>query len=154
MELSVGRFKCRLEIALLAIVLFWILLGSTLCSCCRVDLRRWLFSSLEGFATSAGPSFSSVNKPGYYQPPSSWSMPTLTYTPGAAPSSGVGAIFGRPQQPIPLPEGESDMFATTQFKPECCPNAYSTSTGCACMTVEQYNFLQNRGGNNVPYSEY
>jgi len=62
--------------------------------------------------------------------------------------------LAREPQPIPLPEGELDMFASTPFKPECCPNTYSTSIGCACMTGTQYNYLVNRGGNNVPYSEY
>ena len=53
-------------------------------------------------------------------------------------------------------EGEMLMFANTQFKPECCKNngSYSGSTGCACMTTGQYNYLVSRGGNNVPYSEY
>lgn len=138
----------------LGILLFWLLMGSVLCSCCRVDIRRWFSSVLEGFSTPLGPSFSSVHQPGYFQTPSTWAMPTLTYSPGAAPSPGVSAVWGRPQQPVPLPEGEYDLFATTQFKPECCPNAYSTSTGCACMTVDQYNYLRDRGGNNVPYSEY
>lgn len=63
-------------------------------------------------------------------------------------------IMNRPKQPIPLPEGELDMFATTQFKPECCPNSYSNSMGCACMTTNQYKYLVDRGGNNVPYSVY
>jgi hypothetical protein len=66
----------------------------------------------------------------------------------------VQAILNRAPQPIPLPEGELSMFATTPFKPECCPNSYSNSMGCACMTTGQYNYLVNRGGNNIPYSEY
>jgi len=85
---------------------------------------------------------------------SSWSRPTLTVTPGKPLSSGVQSILNRPSQPVPLPDGEMLMFANTQFKPECCPNSFSTSTGCACMTTDQYNYLILRGGNNVPYSEY
>jgi len=46
------------------------------------------------------------------------------------------------------------MFANTEFKPECCPNTYSNSSGCACMDSNSYNYLITRGGNNVPYSEY
>ena len=46
------------------------------------------------------------------------------------------------------------IFKNTPFKPECCPNTYSNSMGCACMTTKQYNYLITRGGNNVPYSEY
>ena len=86
--------------------------------------------------------------------PSTWSMPTLSYSPGTTPSAGVNSILNRPKQPIPLPKGELDMFATTPFKPECCPNAYSNSSGCACMDMNSYNYLHQRGGNNVPYSEY
>ena len=85
---------------------------------------------------------------------SSWFTPNLTYSPGKPLRKGVQDILNREKQPIPLPEGELSMFATTPFKPECCPNTYSNSTGCACMTVGQYNYLIDRGGNNVPYSEY
>ena len=83
-----------------------------------------------------------------------WPMPTLTFTPGSKPNAAVEKIWHRKKQPIPLPKGELDMFATTPFKPDCCPNTYSNSMGCACMTVDQYSYLRHRAGNNVPYSEY
>jgi hypothetical protein len=112
----------------------------------------------EGFTgannSAMGPEFGLAKTPGYIMNPSTWSMPTLTYSPGTTPDAGVKAIWDRPKQPIPLPEGELDMFATTEFKPECCPNAYSSSMGCACMTVDQYNYLRDRGSNNVPYDIY
>ena len=115
-------------------------------------------TTTEGFAnpnnTDAGPEFAGAKTPSYIMNPSTWSMPTLTYSPGTTPSAGVQAIWDRPKQQIPLPEGQLDMFATTEFKPECCPNAYSSSTGCACMTMGQYNALRTRFGNNVPYSEF
>ena len=85
---------------------------------------------------------------------SSWSAQDMTVTPGQPLSAGVKAFLARPQQPVPLPEGEMLMFANTPFKPECCPNTYSNSSGCACMTGPQYNYLQIRASNNVPYSEY
>jgi hypothetical protein len=85
---------------------------------------------------------------------SSWSAPNMTVIPGKTLSPGVKQILNRQPQPIPLPEGELSMFANTPFKPECCPNTYSNSSGCACMTTNQYNYLVTRGGNNVPYSEY
>ena len=85
---------------------------------------------------------------------SSWNAADLSIVPGRQPSAGAQSILNRPQQPVPLPEGEMLMFANTEFKPECCPNTYSISSGCACMTTEQYNYLIKRGGNNVPYSEY
>jgi hypothetical protein len=87
---------------------------------------------------------------------SAWFTPNLSYTKNTdlKKDKPIQDILNRPEQPIPLPEGELDFFATTEFKPECCPNAYSNSTGCACMDLKSYNYLVNRGGNNVPYSEY
>lgn len=93
----------------------------------------------------------------YNEPPvstTSWFTPNLTYTPGQPVSQGIQNILNRPKQPVPLPEGEMLMFKNTLFSGECCPNTYSNSMGCACMTVDQYNYLIDRGGNNVPYSEY
>jgi len=85
---------------------------------------------------------------------SSWSAQNMTVVPGQPLSEGVKKFLAREPQPVPLPEGELLLFANTPFKPECCPNTFSTSTGCACMTGPQYNYLVTRGGNNVPYSEY
>lgn len=85
---------------------------------------------------------------------SNWSAQNMTVVPGQPLSEGVKKFLAREPQPVPLPEGEMLMFANTPFKPECCPNTYSNSMGCACMTGPQYNWLITRGGNNVPYSEY
>jgi hypothetical protein len=111
----------------------------------------------EGFVganTNYGQSskYSLTNKKGVNT--SSWFSPNLTYKKGGKEGKAVQNILNRQKQPVPLPEGQLLMFANTPFKPECCPNAYSNSMGCACMTVDQYNYLIDRGGNNVPYSEY
>ena len=115
-------------------------------------------TTTEGFVgsnnMSSGPEFAAAQSSGYIMNPSKWAMPTLTYSPGTTPSAGVQAIWDRPKQQIPLPEGQLDMLANTEFKPECCPNTYSNSSGCACLDIGSYNFLRERGGNNNPYSEY
>ena len=49
----------------------------------------------------------------------------------------------------PLKNGSLVMFAKNKFKPECCPSPYSSSTGCVCMTPEQINYLNTRGGNRT-----
>lgn len=173
MEVVIGSFKCRLEICVLIILACWILFGHLLCSCCKVSLREGMeimgFSmnqkqSLadksqkisEGFSnfkqTSTGSDFAAADSNGYYTPPSTWGETSLVYTSGTAPPKGVQDILNRPRQPVP--PDQLDMFATTSFKPECCPNTYSSSTGCACMTMGQYDFLKERGGNNSPYSVY
>ena len=152
MEISIGSYKFRLEILILIVVVFWIMFGHMLCSCCNFNLFKEGF--VGGNNSASGPEFAGAKTPDWIMNPSTWSMPTLTYSPGTTPDAGVKAIWDRPKQPIPLPEGQLDMFATTPFKPECCPNTYSSSMGCACMTVPQYNALRTRFGNNVPYSEY
>jgi len=177
MEISIGAYKVRVVILLAIIVVFWVMFGHILCGCCKLNLfegivmRTGFVSKIpgqgiapgkrkttEGFTganiTSMGPEFAGTKTPDYIMNPSTWSMPTLTYSPGTTPDAGVKAIWDRPKQPIPLPEGQLSFFATTEFKPECCPNTYSTSTGCACMDLNSYNFLRERGGNNVPYSEF
>lgn len=184
MDISIGSYKFRLEIVVIIVVLAWIMFGHVLCSCSKVGIKEGLETMVgkdvvekaekvaeevtdavkdkktqkEGFVgandLAYGPQFSGSNNPGYIMPPNKWSMPTLEYTPGTNPDAGVKSIWDREPQPVPLPEGQLDMLANTPFKPECCPNAYSTGNGCACMTVDQYNYLRQRGGNNVPYSEY
>jgi hypothetical protein len=50
---------------------------------------------------------------------------------------------------IPLPEGELNFFKDTKFDPSCCPATYSNSTGCACLSKPQFNYLTMRGGNHT-----
>jgi hypothetical protein len=83
-----------------------------------------------------------------------WGSPNMTVIPGKPLPSGVKQFLSREQQPIPLPDDKMLIFETTPFKPECCPSSYSNGSGCACITSKQYNYLIERGGNNVPYSEY
>jgi len=175
MEISIGSYKIRLEIVILIVIVSWIMFGHLLCGCCKVRMFEGITNptpnekkiamanmtttpmtegSVGSNNSAYGPEFAGARTPDYIMNPSTWSMPTLTYSPGTTPGAGVQAIWDRPKQPIPLPKGELDLFATTEFKPECCPNTYSNSSGCACMTVGQYDFLKNRGTNNVPYSEY
>ena len=85
---------------------------------------------------------------------SSWVQPSLVVNSGEQISVGVRNILNRQAQTTPLPEDSMSMFANTKFKPECCPNTYSNSSGCACMTSNQVNTLKLRGNNNIPYSEY
>lgn len=213
MEISIGSYKCRLEICILIVFLFWIMFGHVLCSCCTMSMQEGLAmmkegfgekfvvaprarrayydnnNSTEGFVTAPvakkriydnnttettdttdtssttttegfvgsnnkayGPEFGSSKAPGYIMRPDTWAMPTLSYSKGTTPSAGAQAILDRNNPP--LAEDQLDFFANTPFKPECCPNAYSSSMGCACMDMKQYSTLIHRASNNVPYSEY
>ena len=147
MNLELFGFKLSLEVLILMGIIYLVMIVNTLYGCCNTE-------GFVGANTNYGESsqFSLTNDNVINT--NSWDMPNLTMTKGQPLSQGVKNVLDRPQQPIPLPEGEMLMFANTPFKPECCPNTYSNSTGCACMTTGQYNYLVTRGGNNVPYSEY
>ena len=41
-----------------------------------------------------------------------------------------------------------DFLSNLDFKPQCCPSAYTSSSGCACMTPEKLEYISKRGGNN------
>jgi len=170
MNISIGPYKCRLEIAVLIVVMAFLMFGHLLCSCATVTpmegfirLRKGMHAirkeatKKEGFAANnfaEGPQYAKSGSSGTIRNPDTWAAPTLTYSSAQSADAGVKKIMDRVQQPVPLPKDELDMFATTPFKPECCPNSYSNSMGCACMTTNQYDYLVDRGGNNVPYSEY
>lgn len=111
-------------------ILYFILIGHTFCSCCK----------LEGFT---GSQFAKYNDNTYNINTSSWNG-----------MKAPGEINSRPNQPIPLAPNQMLMFSETKFKPECCPNAYSSSTGCACMTMDQYNYLRTRGQKPPSFPEY
>ena len=49
---------------------------------------------------------------------------------------------------IALQENKMFIFSNTKFLPECCPNAYSTGQGCACISDKVRNHIGTRGGNN------
>jgi len=169
MGISIFGYKISLEILILIGVIYLILVGHTICSCCNVPGIMEALTTMDSKHTSKSKNkkegFTGANTNDGQSSPydlnndkpintSSWTQPNMTVTPGQPLSPGVQAILNRPAQPVPLPEGEMVLFANTDFKPECCPNAYSTGNGCACMTTQQYNYLIKRGGNNVPYSEY
>ena len=171
MDINIFGYKISLEILILIGVIYLILVSHTVCGCCNMrgimeglenmtkpdDKKKKDDMIKEGFVganTNYGQSAPySVTS---YTPvdTKNWGRPDLVVKPGQPIPEGVKQILDREPQPVPLPEGEMLMFANTPFKPECCPNTYSNSSGCACMTSEQYNFLVQRGLNNVPYSEY
>ena len=70
------------------------------------------------------------------------------------PSEWYKALEGNVGGPVPLPEGELSFFSKNKFDPSCCPSTYSSSLGCACESVEQAQYLNQRGGNRTLSSEY
>ena len=173
MDISIFGYKIGLEILILIGIIYLVLASHTLCGCCNFySLIEGMETKTTNSGTTATKATKATKKEGFTGAninygessvynlndtpinTSSWSAQNMTVVPGQPLSAGVKAFLAREEQPVPLPEGEMLMFANTPFKPECCPNTYSNSSGCACMTGNQYNYLITRGSNNVPYSEY
>ena len=150
MILSIGGMKMRIEVLLVIAVIVCILFFQTANACSSCDKQEGFYGgdmNAEHYQKYMLGNDAPVDT-------SKWGMPDLSVKKGQEPGAGVASILNRKPQAVPLPEGQLSMFANTPFKPECCPNAYSNGSGCACMTVNQYNYLVSRGGNNVPFSEY
>jgi hypothetical protein len=165
MEISLLGLKLNIEIIILICIIYLIMVSHTVCGCCNFPGMIETFNNMvkknkyrkEGFSganTNYGQSAPYTLGQNTPIDPSLWGQQNLVVKTGQPIPPAVQTILDREQQPVPLPEGELLMFANTPFKPECCPNTYSTGSGCACMTSEQYNYIITRSGNNVPYSEY
>jgi hypothetical protein len=139
-DFSVGSYKIKGEYIIIFVIL-WVLMGHLFGGCSKVTAKEGFNMMIDQYAKY------DLNKDVPLDT-SKWSQPDLST------KAGSSELLGRAEQPIPLPEGQLDMFATTPFKPECCPNMYSNSSGCACVTIKQNDYLIKRGGNNVPFSEY
>ena len=171
MNITIGSYKLRLEYAIIIVFLIVVIFSHS--------MRASSYSGLlEGFAKKdskgmpmvAGPKPNSmmagsnsmmadpVKKEGFSNyktnagPQFAENDGNYTHLPLSQWSSVVNVPPQNANQP--MSSDSMDFFANTQFKPECCPNTYSGSEGCACMSNAQYNTLVSRGGNNVPYSEY
>jgi hypothetical protein len=102
-------------------------------------------STTPSASTSSASTLSTLTTPSTSTPSTSTSTPSTTTT-----TEGFANIEGSNNPSI----FSMLFFKDTKFKPQCCPSSYSNSMGCACINNSQYKYLIERGGNNVPFSEY
>ena len=144
MELKIFGMSCRLEIIVISMIVGLILGGHLLCSCSRIGLQ-------EGMAVMGA----SVDYVVGSDVANSWTNKANTYAASMGYDNAKGKYSQNKGTSVPLPEGQLYMFADTEFKPECCPSTYTSSTGCACITQEQINYINERGGNcTIAPAEY
>ena len=138
MELKILGFSCRLEIIIISLVVGFILGSHLLCSCSRIGLQEGMSIMGTAFDYEMG-----------QDSPNSWTNKANKYSHEMGYSSSQSKWSQNKGTPVPLPEGQMAMFAGNEFKPECCPSTYSSSTGCACISQEQVDYLNQRGGNRT-----
>ena len=131
MEFKVMGVPVRLSVALAAMALGFIICWLTVCRCVK-----------EGLAPIDYKMGQDVS--------SSWIHWADKKQEGAAVSADkllAGNVAANPNEQ--LEQGQMFIFGDTKFAPECCPSSYSSSRGCACVSPEQMNFLNERGGNRT-----
>ena len=138
MEFKLFGLECRLEVIILSLIVGAILGCHLLCSCSRIGLQEGMtmLGAPVEWQMGEGQSNDWQNKANQYSQNMGYSETKSKYSQ----YSGT---------PVPLPEGQMFMFADNKFKPECCPSTYSSSTGCACITQEQVDYINQRGGNRT-----
>ena len=166
------KFNFRAEIILLVIILILLLFAPMVLSCTNNSPYTLMESFVEGFVEGMSNTLEQEKAAKL----ANTSIPTSTTTPTArtTPTAIATKLSQKKTNPTPLEftnekdttgtEGFTNykkykseiplIFDNTKFSPKCCPNTYSNSIGCACMSMPQYRYLIERGGNNVPFSQY
>ena len=134
MELTILGHTLRVEVLVLIAVVAGLLGCHLLCSCSRVSVKEGLQVLSPSDVGSGKPTVTSE----------SWAAPYLSGD--TKKNNSVGAHAG---EVPPLPEGQLDMFADNAFTPGCCNSSLSSSTGCACVTSAQVEYINTRGGNRT-----
>lgn len=138
-EIQFFSYKVHPFAIIAILALLWFIIANVFFSTMNMTLQQGLDNTVEGFSSgwTSVPLFSKAKSLDYITPPSTWDVNPVSY------SKQVYERTVPPMQP-----GQLDMFSNTPFRGDCCPNTYSSGSGCACMTMGQYDSLKNRGGNN------
>ena len=139
MESTLFGIKLHLEYLIIIAFVVWIMSAHMLCSCTRVSLKEGM-EVLKHVVN---------NKPLH----NSWTVNADNYK--DATSNGLNS--GSPEYmktdykgtSVPLDDETLFFFGQNEFKPECCPSAYSIGSGCACLSHDQMKHLNQRGGNRT-----
>ena len=158
MELIIGKIKFHLE-TLIIILLFSLLIFGHTCLACSSSNPNYMSmtGSTLGYSNVGREGFTSIASSAlpYKLGDSNPDFDTNKWKQIATTASRTSPLDKSTKDAsTPFPGRKLDFFFNTPFKPECCPNSFSTDRGCACTTQKQNAYLVTRGGNNVPYSEY
>ena len=141
MIVEIFGMKLRVELLILIAVITYFICIQTFCSV-HGGVK-------EAFQVSKDLTGSALNYVMGKDVKSSWTYNTET--------SDTSSHYERLYQPlehntggeVPLPEGQLFMFYQNKNSADCCPSSYGSSDGCTCMTKEQYQYLNTRGGNRT-----
>ena len=148
MELEFLGVKFRLEIVVICVLLGYLIGGFVLCSCAKGQ-------SKEGFGNAAA-ALSAAATIDHNVDQDDWASDAAKYQNTVGANNMYKNNAGITAGEVPLPRDQLFFFYDNQFKPECCNsgNGYSSSSGCACVSVPQLEYLNARGGNRSASTIY
>jgi hypothetical protein len=144
MEFSVLGLKINLLNAAIFLVLGMLIATHTTCACSKVSVKEAMTNLANAASLDHNNNADLLN---------SWVSKSHTY----AGNMGYKSVLDKHENykgtPVPL-ENTLFYFQDNEFKAECCPSTYSTSTGCACTSSDQMKYLNERGGNRTLPTEF
>ena len=161
MNITILGLKCRAEIMVLCIVVGFVIASFTICSCAKIspEVCKKVLSESSGVVTEGFRKISdiadaaAVNYQMGMDNPGSWAQKAAGYASDMGYNTVLSSHANYKGTEVPL-QGTLNFFKDNAFKPECCPSTYTSSTGCACTSVAQLNYLNQRGGNRTLASEF
>ncbi|MGI9554459.1 MAG: hypothetical protein ACR2M6_00690 [Vampirovibrionia bacterium] len=144
MEIAVPGFKFNIVNAIIFVVVGFLVAVLTACSCSKVSVKEAMTN-----LANAAPLDHDNNK----DLMGSWMSKAFDYAGNMGNKTNLEKHAEYKGTPVPL-ENTLFFFEDNKFKPECCPSTYSTSTGCACTSEEQMEYLNERGGNRTLPTEF
>lgn len=163
MELKLFGYEARLEIVVACIVIGMVAGLFMFCDCFQYSILEGMTpNNTNGKADNKKPSDKKTGdkKEGFVNLSNNdlniddsytmgWVQTAKRYASGMGNKNRLNTYKDNVGTPVPLPEGELFFFADNKFKPECCPSTYSDSMGCACLSQDQVNYINQRGGNRT-----
>ena len=161
MELKLFGYEARLEIVVACIIIGMIAGLFMFCDCFQYGILEGMTpNDINGKNKKAVTKKEGTKKEGFVNLSNNdlniddsytmgWVQTAKRYASGMGNKNRLNTYKDNVGTPVPLPEGELFFFADNKFKPECCPSTYSDSTGCACLSQDQVNYINQRGGNRT-----
>lgn len=145
MEIKLFGQKMRLEIIIISMLIGAFIAVNAFCSCAG-GLK-------EGFAAGSNMVGAALDYSMGNGVSVSWEADSNDAVSGDS-STWFKHLEANKAGPVPLQEGQLFMFGDNKFDGSCCPSTYSNSMGCACLSQEQAQYLNQRGGNRTLTSNY
>lgn len=177
MEFKLLGLKWRLEVVIASMVLGFLISMMTMSSCSHVSLREGMEimssvyndasakingdnSSLSGTGGELLAHTTTKSTPisGFDEPsPMMGEWVSKAHQYGEQESGdGYQSVLNRVQGNTAGSISHDSMvfYRDNEFKPECCPSTYSSSSGCMCTTPEQVYYLATRAGNRSKSDDF